>query len=999
MANQLQSQYPLPPSYYSRFTDEALALGTDPLLKPPPPLGPGVAAYTVFGDNLRLTDRPPLLSEMGLTQLFPNEYSPGFDRAKELKKLNHSLLLNFLELQLVLTKRPEQYVAKIEDIRLIYINIHYLLNGYRPHQARDTLKLLMELQIKRRLNIAKDIEACLKDVDNVFGELRQRISEVAGGLGRVNENDDNICNSISNINGDSSMDMDVDDGGQYKDFLDEDFDAAQYANRIIQAPEGKTYHRTDISTALSKLNFSIDHLNKELHDQVAAHYEDLLEQVTGLDDLEQTLETIKEAISAANSSFDRVKTKIRDIYTQIEDETDQLELMQGGTELLRQVQKFLNLMRRLEGHLKEGDKNSGVAKAAICVKEIETLLEETDLTGIDVVDAETGKVAAAKATILLEGEKLLLDGLKGQNQADIASGLQVFYNIGLVSQKTKTLVDNSLDIIAKETQFALNVQTLSKEIKEQHSQTGKGAEPVNVTSPHYTVNLWKRLEALMDIVYENTVKVYLLERVLSRKKDPLSQVSYIDQVSGSMEGNLIKYYWKIISLNFEKEIRGAVKSSSFFHQIFQVGYPKLLRLFHDLFSRLTVTNVSGTNASGVTAQSPTSTQNPFSGDDSINSGKFAAESSVLLKALSSFETAYLRESLARLLEPVNQAFPENAGNRKVATRDDVDKLLRAISRELEISKFDPHLLKSVSKNATKAINMYHIRSEHSSANPSQLLNIDIVNCLWILADGVGKLMDEFDDDTVVGVLTDSVEGVQKFIQSVVEPLIAGLTRDIELTIIKIHREDFNRSAAGTDQSLSQYIIEVGGKLRWIQREIMARFQCGDDTKEWYKAVGTRVIDFFLRQASLIRPLNTEQGKLKLTTDMTQLEFNLNQWIAPTGVKLEAAMGASYKALRAFRQLLFLDLNQVTAMHHTADIPLALVAHHLIVRAHPLIHLPITAFGMTEIAYSDWLDVHTEAETVALLGQCLAMYMDDVRRQGGREYRVEFVAVRNLLKLV
>ncbi|ORY48945.1 hypothetical protein BCR33DRAFT_677247 [Rhizoclosmatium globosum] len=795
---------------------------------------------------------------------------------------------------------------------------------------------------------------------------------------------------------------------EYKDFIDDSFDPAEYANRIIQAPEGKSFHRTDIATALSKLSFSIDHLNKELHDQVAAHYEDLLEQVTGLDDLETALATIKEGITTANSSFNRVKTKIRDTYNQIQDQTDELELMQAGNEILRHVQRFLGLVRRLELHLKE-EGTSGLPKAALCIKEIETLMQEADLSGIDVVDPEVVKVEAARSLVLEQGEKQLLEGLKTQNQAEIAAGLQVFYNIGLVSSKAKSLIDDALDVISKETQSALNVQTLSKEIKDQHALTDKGkkgVELVNVTGPAYTSKLWKRLEGLMDIVYDNTVRVYLLERVLARKKDPLSQAAYIDQVSEAMEGNVIKYFWKMVSLNFEKEIRSAVKSSSFFHQIFQVGYPKLLRLFHDLFSRLTVTNVSGAVTPASSSQSAVSEE----------ASRFVSDSSVLLKALSSFETAYLRESLARLLEPVNQAFPEKpiAGNRTVATRDDVEKLLRAISRELEISKFDPHLLKSVSKNATKAINMYSIRSEHCVANdstvftipggnapvnPSQLLNIEIVNCLWTLAEGVWKIMDDFEDEQIVSVLTDSVEAVQKLIQSVVEPLVAGVTRDIELSIAKIHKEDFNKSTKAAEPGLSPYVIEVGTKLRWVQREIMMRFHCGDDTKEWYKSVGTRLIDIFLRQASLIRPLNTEQGKLKLTTDMTQLEFALNQWIQPTGIKLDAAMGTSYKGLRAFRQLLFLDLNQVSAAHHTADIPKVVVAHHLIVRAHPLIQLPVAAFGWTELAYSDWLDVHSEEEAVLLLGQCLSMYMDDVRKQGGREYRVEFVAVRNLLKLV
>ncbi|KAI8621884.1 MED7 protein-domain-containing protein, partial [Chytriomyces sp. MP71] len=80
------------------------------------------------------------------------------DRATELKKLNHSLLLNFLELQHILVNRPQDFTTKIEHIRILFINMHYLLNGYRPHQARDTLKLLMELQIHRRISMAREIQ-------------------------------------------------------------------------------------------------------------------------------------------------------------------------------------------------------------------------------------------------------------------------------------------------------------------------------------------------------------------------------------------------------------------------------------------------------------------------------------------------------------------------------------------------------------------------------------------------------------------------------------------------------------------------------------------------------------------------------------------------------------------------------------------------------------------------------------------------------------------------
>ncbi|KAJ3241669.1 Conserved oligomeric Golgi complex subunit, partial [Chytriomyces hyalinus] len=161
------------------------------------------------------------------------------------------------------------------------------------------------------------------------------------------------------------------ESAEYSDFAQNDFDPDAYANRIIQAPEGKSFHRSDIASALSRLSFSLDHLNKQLHGQVAAHHEDLLEQVTGLDGLELALDSIKENLYSLNSSFNRVKSKIRDTYTQIHTQTNELQLMQEGTEILRNVQRFLSLIQRLQMHMDEQPiGGAGLAKAATCVKEI-----------------------------------------------------------------------------------------------------------------------------------------------------------------------------------------------------------------------------------------------------------------------------------------------------------------------------------------------------------------------------------------------------------------------------------------------------------------------------------------------------------------------------------------------------------------------------------------------------------------------------------------------------
>ncbi|KAJ3326392.1 Conserved oligomeric Golgi complex subunit [Blyttiomyces sp. JEL0837] len=761
----------------------------------------------------------------------------------------------------------------------------------------------------------------------------------------------------------------------YRDFTADSFVAAEYANLIIQAPAGKTFHRADISTALSKLSFNIDHLNKQLHDQVAIHYEDLLEQVTGLSNLEEALNRVKDGLGSLNTSF------------------------------------------------------GSLTRVSIAIENTETLLYESDLTGVNVVELEIPKIEKAKKYIESEAEKHLQAGMASQNQAEIASGLQVYYNLGRMAAKLQHIIDSMLDSVTKEIQKALNVSQLTNEIKEAHASLDKTkknmGEPVNVTAPVYAAALWTRMEQLMDILFVNTVKIYVLERVLSRKKDPISQKSYFEEASKNMDGSLVKYFWKMLAHSFERELRLATKSSSYFHQIFQVGYPKLLRFFHDFFARLSIALPNPT-ATQIPPQTPT---NAFPALPSITEDGPAPEAGVLLRVLTSFEAAYLRESLSRLLDPVNLAFPDKpvVGTRHMPSKDDVERILRTISRELEIAKFDTHLIRAVAKNVQKSLNMYSVRSEHlvatdstvyhptgvATASASQLLNIEIVNCLYALADGVGNIAEEYNDNVVFTFLDDSAEGLNKLIITIVEPLMAHITRDLENTILKMHKEEFSRSptppqaktppmkntplSPGSESNISSYVLEVGAKLRWVHREIISRLQCGDETKEWVRIVGVRVVDLFLRHASLVRPLFSELGKLKLTSDMTQLEFALNQWTTGSGLKLEVSMGDSYKALRAFRPLLFLDLTQVTAAHHTASIPPIIVVHHLICRAYPVIPLPMTLYNWTEGQYSEWLDGHSDIEAATLLARCLDAYADEVRRRGEKEFRVEYPYIRSFLE--
>lgn len=168
------SALPLPPAqYYKEYTDENVRKGFAP--KPPPPIRDN---YTMFGNQFQCDDliiRP--LEGQGIERLHP----PQFDHKKELKKLNMSILVNFLDLLDILIKSPGSIKReeKLEDLKLLFVHMHHLINEYRPHQARETLRVMMEVQKRQRLETAERFQ---KHLDRVLELIQGSLSSLPDDL-------------------------------------------------------------------------------------------------------------------------------------------------------------------------------------------------------------------------------------------------------------------------------------------------------------------------------------------------------------------------------------------------------------------------------------------------------------------------------------------------------------------------------------------------------------------------------------------------------------------------------------------------------------------------------------------------------------------------------------------------------------------------------------------------------------------------------------------------
>ncbi|VDM01673.1 unnamed protein product [Schistocephalus solidus] len=137
------SLFPLPPwQLINKYSDAEVAAGT----APPPPQIPASTSFRMFG-TLFNTDDPLLkpLESDGMRRVYPQTYN----RKLELKKLNFSILANYLDLLDVITRDPSspRRTEKLEHLGILFVNMHHILNEYRPHQARDLVREMLRYQV------------------------------------------------------------------------------------------------------------------------------------------------------------------------------------------------------------------------------------------------------------------------------------------------------------------------------------------------------------------------------------------------------------------------------------------------------------------------------------------------------------------------------------------------------------------------------------------------------------------------------------------------------------------------------------------------------------------------------------------------------------------------------------------------------------------------------------------------------------------------------------
>ncbi|KAG8439924.1 hypothetical protein GDO86_005914 [Hymenochirus boettgeri] len=545
----------------------------------------------------------------------------------------------------------------------------------------------------------------------------------------------------------------------------------------------------------------------------------------------------------------------------------------------------------------------------------------------------------------------------------------------------------------------------------QRGAPGRAAMPSPGNTAAFRAALWTNMEKLMDQIYAACVQVQHLQKVLVKKRDPVSHVCFIDEITKDGHLDILFTFWNSVTQILSSQFEKATNSSMFLKQAFEGEYPKLLRLYNDLWKRLQQysQNLQGTfSNSGNSDFIPELQQTEDDTQDMFITKKDVDPEKTLKDSLQSYEAAYLSKSLSRLFDPINLVFPP--GGRNPPSADELDSIIKTIGSEMNVAAVDSDLCWAVSKNIAKTIQLYGVKSEQllsTQGDASQVIgpltegqrrNVAVVNSLHRLHQSVLKVISGQGSLPVAAeqTISSALKIIFSLMGNAVQPLLNSVSDSVEAIIITMHQEDFSGNVSNSgkpDVPCSLYMKELQGFIARVMTDYFRHFECLDFVYDNTEAIAQRAIELFIRNASLLRPLG-EGGKMRLAADFAQMELA----VAPLCRRV-ADLGKSYRLLRSFRPLLFQTSEHIANSTSVGDIiPYSVILQFLFTRAPPDLKSPYQRAEWSIARFSQWLDDHpSEKDRVVLIKGALEAYVQSVKARDGKEFAPVYPIMVQLLQ--
>ncbi len=725
------------------------------------------------------------------------------------------------------------------------------------------------------------------------------------------------------------------------------FDAVAYAREAFSrsravagasadASVGSTT-TTNVLEDVATLAEGAREIERLIRDEVRSKRETLDDALRGVSEAETTVQTIRDGAEEIAEAMRRVARELREPHDAVEATTKTLERIAATGETLRAATKIIKLANKLdecslttncEDASRRRRDASELSKAAKLLGEIKVTLDAAggSLDGVDVVDERMAFIRARTVEVRREANEALDLGMEASSQADVGAALQVFNNLheltAVVDARVAACASSAVDAFKD----ALDAEAVGRTARsggaESSGHERRGGRHL-VAPPHgeehaWIDALWRRVDAAMDAAHENAMSVWHLQRVLAKKRDPLTQTLFLDEVVGKSASSqaLCDRFWAVFCKGLSEHLSRAHAAAGFVAGALRKGFPRLVGALEGVVAKAGRDADAAKGAPGCTRRD-------------------GATRAQALRAVEPIAAAFFTRSLTRLTDAANNCF---AGGRVVDAAS-VDAFLSRIRTEIDaVAEYD-NLLNNACGNASLAFKALADRAKRSisrsvdasslaeEATQTQRNNAQIARELNRSHELMSKVLPSF-ASAPRHALEVGLEHVASAVAESTRPLFDAVGDFCDARFAQMHAVERSSASSAKDTS-AQHIIATVSMLQLSSNAHGDVFSAARGPLFAARlALAERVLRSFVTHASLIRKMDTG-AKMRLVKECDEISHAVATHLRVSGSEADSP---AFKSIKAFKSLVLLPTENIEASPLVRDVDPRALLHHLYSRA-------------------------------------------------------------------
>ena len=572
------------------------------------------------------------------------------------------------------------------------------------------------------------------------------------------------------------------------------------------------------------------------------------------------LDALDGDLAQLQMSVNQLKKQVYVPYHHLEDQIKVLERLHNSTQLLRKINRFLQLHRLLK-------ETKDMNKQATIVYELEPLQQDKDLMKVEMLIDERASARLIHERLIHIANRDLNNGIQDNNEEAITKSLEIYRNLNTLDTFLNNQIESYLNDIKqaiKQCFSGADVATLQKTSIKGSPTTLKGSSAKNLpgkvptltTSMNFRNKLLVAIEWLLtDELLSYCEQAMAIHRCLKK----IHSGYIIDNSSKDFLPKFSKALSDVLKLSFEE-------SPVHVLQNLQQSLPKLLFSFNTLQEKLN------------------------------------KEMELSKSIFSSLNSGYIEKCAANL-----KITSENISD------EVVDQMIKNSTDELRVSMIDEDLLNSVVSvlcacnqdfwSKVKANLKHGSDAEQvlSIPNSAQVININNANTIYHHQLGMEQMLVNLDlqkkNKIAFEKISRNVDNGKNIVKSIFQLLTQQMLATISIILLSMHREPSINTDSINISTTSLYMRELQDFLQRAWTTHMSPFNDKSAVNNCAKDLSVKVIELFLQNLSILRPISM-QGRQRIKSDCLHLE-GLIQSIVPD----IAVLGNSFRSLRSMSTLI------------------------------------------------------------------------------------------------